>query len=464
MCSTTEAIGRATAALADLHGAETGPGSSTAADYLALRRLIEQLEVVGLRWLATLDSSGVGTTDGSASTAAWVRRHTGCSARAASADVRLSRRLHTDDVRRLATTSELLDEGLLTVEHARVIARATATLASDAFETAEPLVAKTAVDLPVDAAGQVATAVCRHAEELHANDQVDPAAARRAAAEASRHLHLSPCGEMYALDALLTAEAGQALQAVLAPLSLPRPQTDPAPDLRTARQRRADALGEAARMLLASDRLPTHGGQRPQLTVLIDLEDLAGRRGGWFPDGTVLSAAATERMSCDARVDWIATRSSTVPDADGQDDGAVVRAALRRISPALGGLPTEILDAGRAQRLVSPGQRHALAVRDRGCIFPGCDRPPEWCDAHHLRPWSEGGPSDLKNLGLLCARHHTAVHEDGWTLSRAPDGTVSVTPPWTGRREQHPPRFLTGDDRRAGPACTSGPPYGRIGR
>lgn len=425
-----------TAALADLDQPDTGPGSA-AEDYLALRALIDRLEVVGLRWLAALDSSGVGSADGSVSTAAWVRRHAGRSARAAAADVRLARRLHTDEVRRLATTRSLLDEGSLTVEHARVLARATATLAPDAFALAEPTVAAAATDLPVDPAGQVATHIARHAEELHASTQVDPVAARRAAAEADRHLHLSPCGDMYALDALLTAEAGRALAAVLAPLALPRSQEDALPDLRTAPQRRADALGEAATMLLASDRLPTHGGQRPQVTVLVDLDDLvSGHGGGWFPDGGGLSATATERIGCDARVGWIATRTGT-PVADGPETGSggraerdLVRAALRRVSPALGGVPTEVLDAGRAQRVVSPGQRHALAVRDRGCVFPGCDRPPEWCDAHHLIPWSKGGPTDLANLILLCARHHTAVHEGGWKLSRAPDGTVTAQPPW----------------------------------
>lgn len=450
MGSMTELVQQTSAAVAALDAPDTDLGSTIGADYLALRGLVEKLEVVGLRLLAAFDATGMASADGSASTTAWVRRHTGCAGRAASADVRLARRLHTDQARPLTTTAALLDDGQLTVGHARVIARATAMMGPEAFEAAEPVVAKASVELPVDAAGQVATQVCQHADELYAGGQDDPAEARRAAAEAGRHLNLSPCGDMYALEAMLSAEAGQALQAVLEPLAVPRPDADWVPDWRTATQRRADAMGEAAAMLLASDTLPTYGGQRPQVTVLVDLDTLlsdaaAGSSGGWFPDGGGLSRAATERMGCDARVSWIATRHGEVYP-DGSDDATVaaddahsavgpildrdlVREALRRVSPALGGLPADVLDAGRAQRLVSPGQRRALAVRDRGCVFPGCDRPPGWCDAHHLQFWSRGGCSDLPNLVLLCSRHHIFVHDQGWQLTRAPDGTVTAHPP-----------------------------------
>lgn len=53
--------------------------------------------------------------------------------------------------------------------------------------------------------------------------------------------------------------------------------------------------------------------------------------------------------------------------------------------------------------------RTALAARDIGCIIPGCGAPLEWCDAHHVIPWANGGPTTLDNLALLCGRHHTAV-------------------------------------------------------
>jgi hypothetical protein len=59
----------------------------------------------------------------------------------------------------------------------------------------------------------------------------------------------------------------------------------------------------------------------------------------------------------------------------------------------------------------------ALYLRDAGCTFPGCSRPPSWCDAHHCRHWCDGGPTDLTNMALLCPRHHTIVHQKGYTAT-----------------------------------------------
>jgi hypothetical protein len=91
--------------------------------------------------------------------------------------------------------------------------------------------------------------------------------------------------------------------------------------------------------------------------------------------------------------------------------------------------PTQPLEVGRTSRVVQPAQRNALAVRDGGCVFPDCDRPLAWCEAHHLRHWLHGGPTDLANLALLCRAHHRAVHEGGWRLARGPDGRLTATPP-----------------------------------
>ncbi len=79
------------------------------------------------------------------------------------------------------------------------------------------------------------------------------------------------------------------------------------------------------------------------------------------------------------------------------------------------------LDVGRSTRTVPPHLRKAVIHRDRHCQFPGCGQPPARCDAHHLIHWSQGGPTALGNLKLLCKFHHLVViHRWGWTLDLPP--------------------------------------------
>ena len=56
------------------------------------------------------------------------------------------------------------------------------------------------------------------------------------------------------------------------------------------------------------------------------------------------------------------------------------------------------LSVGRATRTIPAPIRTALHLRDQGCHFPGCDRPPAWTDGHHIIHWSDGGPTELENL------------------------------------------------------------------
>ena len=87
---------------------------------------------------------------------------------------------------------------------------------------------------------------------------------------------------------------------------------------------------------------------------------------GW---GGPISAEAVRRIGCDAGISRVITDPASVP-----------------------------LDVGREQRTVTAGQWAALVVRDRGCAFPGCTRPSEWCIAHHITHWADGGPTNLNNL------------------------------------------------------------------
>ena len=91
----------------------------------------------------------------------------------------------------------------------------------------------------------------------------------------------------------------------------------------------------------------------------------------------------------------------------------------------------EPLDQGRRIRLANDAQRRALAVRDGGCTFPGCDAPPPWCRAHHIIPWDQNGTTDLPNLTLLCDHHHGVTHRKHWRVETHDHGHAWVTP--TGR-------------------------------
>jgi hypothetical protein len=174
-------------------------------------------------------------------------------------------------------------------------------------------------------------------------------------------------------------------------------------DERTPAQRRADALGEICREWLDLAERPTLGGERTNAVVTMDLEALRARSGGraMLEDTGPISAETARRLACDARVTRVITDARSMP-----------------------------LEVGRTTKVVSPALRRALAIRDGGCAFPGCGRPPGWCDAHHAKHWADGGETGLSNLVLLCRPHHRVIHRgfgvamaDGLPVFRRPDGT-----------------------------------------
>jgi hypothetical protein len=102
----------------------------------------------------------------------------------------------------------------------------------------------------------------------------------------------------------------------------------------------------------------------------------------------------------------------------------------------------QVLDAGRSRRLATGSLRRALAVRDRGCAHPDCDRPPRWTDAHHLLSWADGGGTSLDNLVLLCRHHHRLVHAGEWGVRLGADQLPEFIPPRWLDSEQRPRRNL----------------------
>ena len=257
-----------------------------------------------------------------------------------------------------------------------------------------------------------------------------------------------PLDGMVAVDGLLEPKAGHLVRAVLEPLARP----SDAEDTRKGGQRTADALAELCRRALEGGWLPKAGGVRPQLLVTVDLDSLLGDPGGLGGDlgwAGPLDPEGCRRLACDGAVTRVlVARQPGSHDPDGSYPAAgsgpdhhpeldpsereslqgQLRAAMTLLPPTLGGAASQPLDVGRATRVISPAQRSALAVRDRGCVIPGCERPLAWCEAHHLWHWIDGGPTDLWNLALVCRAHHRTIHEGGWQLTRGPDGRLTATP------------------------------------
>ena len=134
--------------------------------------------------------------------------------------------------------------------------------------------------------------------------------------------------------------------------------------------------------------------------MTIPYESLINRTGaGRLADGSLISPSLTRQLA---------------------DDGEIVPVWLSGT-----GIP---LDVGRTVRLFTGRIRTALDVRDRGCAWPGCDRPPSWTQAHHIRAWTDGGTTELANGVLLCLFHHHQIDQADWTVTiRA--GRAWFTPP-----------------------------------
>jgi hypothetical protein len=244
-------------------------------------------------------------------------------------------------------------------------------------------------------------------EQDHALDSDEKVRARR-----RLHASVSFLG-MVRVDGDLDPETGETLLTALKAVLDAESKKGGAGDDRTPSQRRADALGEICRQWLDSGERPGIGGERPHVTVTVGVDALreAPHGGDGSPGtseldhtGPVVPETA-RRLACDA--------------------------SIRRVVMAGASEP---LDLGRRTPVIPPGMRRAVILRDRHCRFPGCDRPHAWCDAHHVVHWTDGGPTALPNLLLLCRRHHRMVHrrgggfrldlEDGRPVFRRPDGSV----------------------------------------
>ena len=205
---------------------------------------------------------------------------------------------------------------------------------------------------------------------------------------------------------------GAGFQIVEAAVAAAMTEDQPDEPARTVAQRRADGLVVLARFFLDHADAPSVGRRRrAHVSVTVTLEALERRAEACTADGWPVSAATVEALLCDAGVQRFVADGSSV-----------------------------VVDVGRTTRTVSRRLFDAVALRDGGCRFPGCDRPVSWCEAHHVVAWQDGGSTEHANLVLLCWRHHhDFAHHPQWQLTLLADGTVEVTTPGGGVLTSRPP-------------------------
>jgi hypothetical protein len=212
-----------------------------------------------------------------------------------------------------------------------------------------------------------------------------------------------------------------------------------------ASARRADGLVALVNVAHSTGSIPTRGGLPVSVSVTLD-STAVGDQVWSTSRGHTLTPAEQRFTACDAMVTPIVVDPGHCPDtvaeflaAAGQGawrgpdeaDDAPSDAAGRTVLPSaevrIAALAATLLGTriplavGRTARTATPAQRRALAVRDKGCIFPGCGIPAEACQSHHVEDWAAGGHTDLPSLALLCWAHHRQVDLGMWTIVAASD-------------------------------------------
>ncbi len=377
--------------LLDLLNSEELAESASASlghDIRELERIGNRCQGESMRRLQRFDADQGFAASGALSTRSWLHWQCHLTGGVAKHRVNLARRLPE-----LPQTTDAYAQGSISYSHASLIA-ITAEHCGERWEAnAESILVKAAKGLdPYEL--KKACIKMRHL--------LEPQGVLEEAMDRHDHnyLHLSQTLDgVFYLDGRLDAEGGATLQTALDAVTRPLTADDP----RLHSQRQADGLVELARRQLNGGQLPEVGGQKPHLMLTAKMATLAKQPHSPAAElewAGPIPAETARRIACDCAV-----------------------------TPVFQGEESHQVDAGRTSRVIPPHMRRALIARDKGCRFPGCDRPPAWTDGHHLKHWVDGGPTLPFNLALLCARHHYRVHEEGWRLSWGADGELVALPP-----------------------------------
>lgn len=379
------------------------PGADVADFLERLDSAGRRLAFAGIRAVADIDARNVAGEEAGISTAEFLRRRLRISPSEAKSRLWAAQELLPSVApsgetvpARLPHTAEAVADGSVSLEQARVISRAMETLPTG---------------LDPQQRAEVESELAKHARTLdpaqltaaarRVHSILDPDGILDADRPARRELaFVRDAGGCDLIRGRLDAEGAAVVRTAIDAISAPEPR-----DTRSPTRRRADGLVELCRRYLDSGTLPQQGGEKPHITVTMRLDGLAASL-----NGQPITAESARRIACDASI----------------------------IPVVLGG-NGEPLDVGRATRTIPSAIRRALVIRDKGCIHPGCGKLPEWCDAHHVRPWLDGGPTALDNLVLLCSKHHWIVHHTAWRITFR-HGIPYVIPPPLVDPEQRPQR------------------------
>lgn len=398
----------ARAALAAVPDVIHACGSDELADVLAeLSELATRVEAARMVVVREAMSRGVVASSDAACPADWVAEASGPGTQRRDA-LALARVAATCALPKYRVVDDVVRDGRVPVGMADVVLREFAKLRLALDESMHDDVLAGLVTLaeqgcsPRQLAGFRDRLIGRYGADGALDRRDDRLHARRGMSAFGQDLH----GMLHAV-LVLDPQSHAVIASVIDTLSAPVTSGDGERDDRSADQRRLDALVEvcaAYQGLGPKARL----GVSTRLVVTMALSDLlAGTGCGLTPTGDVLSPAAVRALACDAG-----------------------------IIPMVLGSESQPLDMGRESRLATPAQIVALGQRDKGCSFPGCQRPPGWCQVHHVAHWLQHiGPTNLDNLALLCHRHHTIVHQRGYTATVTSNGVT-----WhTGGQGRPPP-------------------------
>ncbi len=383
--SSQAAMAKIRAGLAELAQVDPADLSADGAEELAveLARAGDRIGGELARVAHVVAESGSWRTGGATSPAAWMSRRTGTGLGRARAALELGAAMDAVPELDSAVRSGELSPG--------AAAAVVPAIEDDGFgEIAGAL---------IDELGGLTPAKARtHVEEWRAvANPVDDAERRRTAVE-GRTLTFRPLGDGTThVEGIVPDATARTLRQALAHLA-DQQRLDGSG--RTREQRRVDALDDLA---AAYNRGEVKGGRNlPRVIVTSTLDEFLDRNGISRDSfsGDVITSAEIDRLCCDAVVHRYLTDQT----------GAV-------------------MNFGRGKRTASPNQFLAMVARDRGCRHPGCERPPQWCEAHHLREFAaRGGLTDIDEMVLICHHHHHALHEGGWVLSGDPNHLIFTGP------------------------------------